>query len=53
MSFVWADYLTLAERLSNNRRKADYDNNLNTSANTLAQLTIGMAKSVLENLDSL
>jgi uncharacterized protein (UPF0332 family) len=40
-------------RLYDNRRKADYEDNLRPSADMLAELTIGMAKSVLKNLDSL
>lgn len=40
-------------RLYDNRRKADYSDTLSTSANTLAYLTIRMARSVLNKLDSL
>ena len=40
-------------RLYDNRRQADYDNVLNKSADVLAQLTIGMARSVLKNLEAL
>lgn len=40
-------------RLYDNRRKADYEDTLRQSADILVQLTIGMAKSVLNNLESL
>jgi len=40
-------------RLYNNRGKADYDDELRTSPESLAALTLGMAQSVLKNLKTL
>lgn len=40
-------------RMYDNRRQADYNKKLSTSPNTLAYLTIGMARSVIEKLKSL
>lgn len=44
---------TELKRLSDNRRKADYEDVLRQSPDILAQLTIGMAERVLNNLESL
>ena len=41
------------DRMYKNRGQADYDQDLRTSPSNLAYYTINMAKSVLENLDSL
>jgi uncharacterized protein (UPF0332 family) len=40
-------------KLWNHRREADYDSNLTRQPNSLADQAIGMARSVLDKLDSL